>query len=1065
MRSTSLLVASLFVWSLLSATATAQQPPSYAKQVRPLLARYCLECHNATKLEGGLNLETYKTLRDGGAHGDVILPSKADESRLVLMVEGKRKPTMPPKKAAQPKPDEIGVLRAWVDAGAKDDSSSIVVTLPDVKPRVTVKPPVTALAYRPDGKLLAAATHTDVSFLDPETGKVVGHLPAASAKVTALLFSPSGEYFVVAAGTVGMPGEMVVYKAAANALPQGVPVHRLAAHKDVVYALAFSPDNKLLATCGYDRLIKLWDVSSGKLVRELKDHSDAVYSVAFNSDGTLLASGAADRAVKVWDVATGKRLFTLSESTDWVYAVAWNPANKQLAAAGVDRSVRVWDVSGSGGKIVHSVFAHEGPVTRLAYSSDGKTLYSLSEDRGLKAWDAAKMVERFVYPRQPETPLAFAVRPDHKQLAVGRYDGVLSLLDETTGKVQSEPLPMKPKHPVSTSPSVGDKIVLPATIEGLIGRAGQTDYYRFDAKAGQEIGVQLLSSTIGSKLDPLLQLTDSSGHVLIESTNGLLGQRVAKDGVYAVGIRDREYRGDATMTYKLSLGDLPVVTSVFPLGVQRGTETEVHIEGVNLGATKSVRVKAPAEAVIGTRLPIKVDTSKEPALGAPSVVVGEFTEVVSAEKGNTLPVPGTANGRLAEPGETATWKFNAKKGERLIVEVHARRLGTPLDSTIEILDAKGKPVPWVTLRCLARTYTAFRDHDSASPGIRLENWSELSMNDYLLVGNELMRINDLPKNPDDDCQFFSEKGQRLGFFGTTPTHHPQGQPMYKVSLHPPGTTFPPNGLPVTTLHYRNDDGGPGYGKDSRLFFEPPADGEYAVRIGDARGQGGPQYAYRLTIRPPQPSFTVSFNPTAPAVSKGSALPITVTAERTDGFDGAIELQLDNLPPGFSAPTTTIPAGENATSFSLFAALDAAVPAQALPLKLIARAKIDGKELMREVTGGLPKVIEPGDIVTTTEQTEVTVKPGGEVRVTVTVERRNGFTGRIPLEVRGLPHGVRVLDIGLNGILITEKETTRTFVIYAEPWVEPTTHPFVVLAKREGKNTEHAAKSVILQVKK
>ena len=86
-------------------------------------------------------------------------------------------------------------------------------------------------------------------------------------------------------------------------------------------------------------------------------------------------------------------------------------------------------------------------------------------------------------------------------------------------------------------------------------------------------------------------------------------------------------------------------------------------------------------------------------------------------------------------------------------------------------------------------------------------------------------------------------------------------------------------------------------------------------------------------------------------------------------------------------------------------------------------------------------------------------------MTVKVERRNGFAGRIPLEVRGLPHGVRVLDVGLNGILITEKETTRTFVIYAEPWVEPTEHPFVVLAKQEGKNAEYAAKSVLLRVKK
>jgi hypothetical protein len=1063
MRPTLLLLASLVAHALLPPPANAQQPPSYAKQVRPLLARYCLSCHNATKLEGGLDLESYKTLREGGAHGEVVVPGKADDSRLVLMVEGKRKPTMPPKTAPQPKPEEIGVLRSWVDAGAKDDSASVVVTLPDLKPRVAVKPPVTALAYRPDGKLLAAAAHKDVFFIDPATGAATGTLPAAPGRVTAVAFSASGDHFAVASGSVGTPGEVVLYKTASDALPKGEPLHRLAAHKDTVYALAFSPDGKLLATCGYDRLVKLWDVSSGKLVHELKDHSDAVYGVAFNADGTLLASGAADRAVKVWDVATGKRLFTLSEATDWVYAVAWNPTNNQLAAAGMDRSIRVWGVTTDGGKLVHSVFAHEGPVTRLAYSGDGKTLYSLGEDSGLKAWDAGKMIERTAYPKQPETPLALAVRPDHKQLAVGRYDGVLSLLDEATGKVQSEPLPRKPSP--GDSPRTGHKVTLPATVEGMIARAGRTDYSRFDATAGQEVGVQVLAAPTGSKIEPVLQLTDDTGRVLAESTNGLLGYRVVKDGAYAVGVRDRDFRGGATMTYRLTVGELPVVTGVFPLGVQRGTEAEIRVEGVNLGGTKTVRVKAEADAAPGTRLPLKIETPKGPALGNPSVVIGEFPEVLPTEKGATVAVPGTGNGRVAEPGETATWKFAAKKGQRLVVEVNARRLGSPLDSTIEILDAKGKPVPLVTLRCLARTYVTFRDHDSASSGIRLENWSELAVNDYLLVGSELMRIKALPKNPDDDCQFFSDRGQRLGYFGTTPTHHPQGQPMYKVSLHPPGTTFPPNGLPVVTLYHRNDDGGPGFGKDSRLFFDPPADGEYQVRVGDARGEGGPQYAYRLTVRPPRPSFTVSFNPTSPAVSKDGALPISVTAERADGFDGVIEVKLENLPPGFSAPATTIPAGENATSFALFAASDASVPTNAPPLKLSAKAKIDGLELLREVTGAAPKVIEPGDIETTVEQSEVTVKPGGEVRVTVTVERRNSFTGRIPVEVRGLPHGVRVLDVGLNGILVTEKETTRTFVIYAEPWVEPTSHPFVVLAKREGKNTEHAAKSVTLHVKK
>src|SRR5205814_5323459 len=115
-------------------------------------------------------------------------------------------------------------------------------------------------------------------------------------------------------------------------------------------------------------------------------------------------------------------------------------------------------------------------------------------------------------------------------------------------------------------------------------------------------------------------------------------------------------------------------------------------------------------------------------------------ETTPAGTSALLPVPGTGNGVLAQPGAADVWRFAAKKEQRLIVEVNARRLGSPLDSLIEVLDAQGQPVPRATLRCLAQTYATFRDHDSASPGIRLENWSELAMNDYLYVGGELIRI-------------------------------------------------------------------------------------------------------------------------------------------------------------------------------------------------------------------------------------------------------------------------------------------------------------------------------------
>jgi hypothetical protein len=656
------------------------------------------------------------------------------------------------------------------------------------------------------------------------------------------------------------------------------------------------------------------------------------------------------------------------------------------------------------------------------------------------------------------------------------------LVDEATGKTQSQPLPVKPKPepakapPVpadpfgkldesepNDSPTTAQRVTLPVSIHGSIARAGDVDYYRFEAKAGQEVGVQAITSAIGSKLDPVLLITDAGGRMLTESTSGVLGFRCPQAGSYALGIRDRDYRGSPDMTYRLHVGDLPVVTSVFPLGLQHGTEAGIVLEGANIGSTKVVKVKAPPDALPGTHIPLTLSTPHGAPLGKPTVVIGEFPEV-SGPVSAVLTAPVTANGRIGEPGMAETWRFKAKKGQRLILEINARRLGSPLDSVIEVVDAAGRPVPRAVLRCVAKTYITFRDHDSVGGGIRIETWSELRVDDFMYVGGELLRIRELPKNPDDDCQFWSAGGQRLGWLDTTPTHHPLGVAMYKVTIHPPGTTFPPNGFPVIELPYRNDDGGPGYGKDSRLTFEPPADGEYQVRVSDARGQGGPGYAYRLTLRPPRPDFRVNFSPKAPAVWKGGALPVSVNVERLDDFDGKIDVRLENLPPGFSAPPTNILPADNSTALALSAAPTAVDPAaKSKPLKVVARAVIEGKEVVREATGGLPKLRDGGDIMTTTGQAEVTVRPGGEARLTVAVQRRNGFAGRIPLEVRGLPHGVRVLDIGLNGILITEKETTRTIVLYAEPWVEATEHPIVVLARHEGKNTEHGAQSVLLKV--
>ena len=446
-------------------------------------------------------------------------------------------------------------------------------------------------------------------------------------------------------------------------------------------------------------------------------------------------------------------------------------------------------------------------------------------------------------------------------------------------------------------------------------------------------------------------------------------------------------------------------------------------------------------------------------------MVSEFPSVVlDPVAGADIRIPGSADGIFTKPNAAQTAHFSAKKGERLIVEVLARRAGSPVDSVIEILDSSGKPVPLATLRCTAKTSVTFRDHDSVGSGIRLDAWNELAVDDYLFVNGELLRILALPKGPDDDAQFYQVNGQRVGFLGTTPMHHSFGETMYKVEIHPPGKTFPPNGMPVFQLHYRNDDGGPGYGKDSRLFFDPPADGTYQVRVPDARGAYGTTHAFRVTVRPPKPDFTVTANVSGATLLKGGAVPITATITRIDGYDGPVKISLKDVPEGFRAPGTFIEAGHQSTSFPLNGEPNAILP-EKVNVKLVATATINGKEIMREIPVVLPTKLSTGDILTTVRQQTITIQPGKETRFTVDIERQGKFTGRVPLDVKGLPHGVRVLNVGLNGILITERETSREVVLYAEPWVQPMERPLVVLARREGVNAEFAAKPLTLNVEK
>ncbi len=641
----------------------------------------------------------------------------------------------------------------------------------------------------------------------------------------------------------------------------------------------------------------------------------------------------------------------------------------------------------------------------------------------------------------------------------------------------------KPASSEMTAGAAAQAVTLPATIVGAIQMPGDTDSYRFEGHAGEELVAQVVASELGSQLVSELVLEDASGAILArdgENTfkpDAVLIAKLPRDGSYTLSIADREKGGGEDHFYRLNAGPLPYVTSVFPLGVGAGKAQQVEVEGVNLDGLKQVKVTPPATADGWTTTPLVLPLNA-PLLNEVKVAVGEEPGILEQEPNNSpaqaqpVSLPVTINGHIdSGPGaapDNDYFRFHAREGERLTISVAASRLGSPLDSVIEVLDAQGNPIPRATVRCLNETTTTLSDRDSRTPGIRLVSTSGLREGDYLMVGDELDQIINVPDQPDADVDLKSISGLREAFLGTSPDVHAVNTPVYRAQILPADAEFPPNGLPVFRLTWRNDDGGPGYGADSRLDFVAPRDGDYILHLADVRNLQGPDFAYRLTMRDALPDYQLAADPANPNIPRGGSVPVQVRADRLQGYEGPIDIEVKGLPRGITAAPATIAAGQDSTQVILLAASDAAESAPAAPIEIVGRARVDGREVVRKANADAPlqlaSVIPPPDVVVSAEPSVVAIGAGQEVKVTLHVARQNGFKGRVPCDVLNLPPGVRVVNVGLNGVLVTETQTTRTFTLRAEDWAKPIEQPIYVVGQVESNaSTFHPSAPLELRV--
>lgn len=227
-----------------------KDPVTWDKDIEPILSDKCAYCHSGKVVEGRFDMGTFEGLMKGGKRGPAIVPGKSAESLLIKLAGKTMKPVMPPESEDPLTPQELALLKLWIDQGAKGPTGAVVkkreVKLERLPESVA---PVVAVAVSPDKSTIAAGRGNRIHVYDAGSGSHIRTLTHPDLK------DESGK-------------------------PLGI------AHLDIVQALAFSHDGRLLASGAFQEVL-IWDVHTGLPVHRLTGFADRVVALDFSRDGKV----------------------------------------------------------------------------------------------------------------------------------------------------------------------------------------------------------------------------------------------------------------------------------------------------------------------------------------------------------------------------------------------------------------------------------------------------------------------------------------------------------------------------------------------------------------------------------------------------------------------------------------------------------------------------------------------------------------------------------------------------------------------------------------------------------
>ena len=284
--------------------------------------------------------------------------------------------------------------------------------------------------------------------------------------------------------------------------------------------------------------------------------------------------------------------------------------------------------------------------------------------------------------------------------------GQLPEFSKKNPKLEDEPgnfRPARNNNEQKATPPTEMNITLPAVVNGQILQGG-VDRYRFQGRKGQRLVVAAcarelipyLPDAVPGWFQAALALYDSKGHELAYADHyrfhpdPVLYCELLRDGEYVAEIRDSIYRGRDDFVYRITVGEVPYITSIFPLGGQAKSTTTVQLNGWNLPTNTVIRtnqepgiysLSVSTEARLANRVPFAVDT-------LPEILEQEPNDLPAAAQPVILPV--IINGRIDKPGDWDVFRFEGRAGDEVVAEVYARRLDSPLDSVLKLTDETGK---------------------------------------------------------------------------------------------------------------------------------------------------------------------------------------------------------------------------------------------------------------------------------------------------------------------------------------------------------------------------------------